>query len=153
MSDPNEQALSQADIDAMMQGTDSPDPAPTPAAQPAAGAPAAPAADKVEIADFAFGALDKPKNIAGDANKLDLIIDIKIQISVEIGRTSMTIKDLLQLVPGSVIELDKLAGDPLDIFVNDSLVAKGKVVVVDENFGIRITDLVSPEERIKSLHR
>ena len=84
-------------------------------------------------------------------NELDMILDIPVQISVELGRTRMPIKDLLNLVPGSVVELDKLAGDPLDIFVNDTLVAKGKVVVVDENFGIRITDLVSAEERIKSL--
>ena len=148
--------LSQADIDAMMAqaGINETGPAaaaPAPAAHDVAG-PAAPAPQAIEVADFGFDQLAPEKQAAtAEQSKLDMIMDVSVQISVEMGRTRMPIKDLLSLSPGSVIELDKLAGDPLDIFVNDSLVAKGKVVVVDENFGIRITDLVSPEDRIKSL--
>ena len=148
--------LSQADIDAMMaqagiNENDAAAAAAAPVAHDVAGtAPAAPQA--IEVADFGFDQLAPEKQAAtAEQSKLDMIMDVSVQISVEMGRTRMPIKDLLSLSPGSVIELDKLAGDPLDIFVNDSLVAKGKVVVVDENFGIRITDLVSPEDRIKSL--
>ncbi len=82
---------------------------------------------------------------------LDFILDIPLKVTVELGRTSILIKDLLQLGQGSVLELDKLAGDPLEILVNGKLVAKGEVVVVNEKFGIRITDIISPVERIESL--
>lgn len=83
--------------------------------------------------------------------KIDLILDIPLQVTVELGRTKMLINDLLQLGQGSVIELTKLIGEPLEVLVNDKLVAKGEVVVVNEKFGIRLTDIVSPTERVESL--
>ncbi|MBS1982975.1 MAG: flagellar motor switch protein FliN [Bdellovibrionales bacterium] len=83
--------------------------------------------------------------------KLDLILDIPLRVSVELGRTKMLVNDLLQLGQGSVIELNKLAGDPLEVLVNDKLIARGEVVVVNEKFGIRLTDIISPIERIEKL--
>jgi flagellar motor switch protein FliN len=88
---------------------------------------------------------------AGDRS-LDFILDIPLEVSVELGRTRMVINDLLQLGQGSVIELTKLAGEPLEIMVNNKLVARGEVVVVNEKFGVRVTDIVSPMERVKSLN-
>lgn len=82
---------------------------------------------------------------------LDIILDIPVSISMEVGRTSITIRNLLQLNQGSVIELDRLAGEPLDVLVNGTLIAHGEVVVVNEKFGIRMTDVISPSERIKKL--
>jgi len=82
---------------------------------------------------------------------LDFILDIPLKVSVELGRAKVVIKDLLQMAQGSVIELDKLAGEPLDIFVNGKMVARGEVVTVGEKFGIRLTDIISPVERIESL--
>lgn len=86
----------------------------------------------------------------GDVN-LDVILDIPITIAMEIGRTRLSIRNLLQLNQGSVIELDRLAGEPMDVLVNGTLVAHGEVVVVNEKFGIRLTDVISPAERIKNL--
>ncbi len=82
---------------------------------------------------------------------IDFILDIPLEVTVELGRTSMLINDLLQLGQGSVIELNKLAGEPLEILVNRKLIARGEVVVVNEKFGVRLTDIVSPIERVKSL--
>jgi flagellar motor switch protein FliN/FliY len=87
----------------------------------------------------------------GASRPLDFILDLPLEISVELGRARMVINDLLQLGQGSVIELSKLAGEPLEIFVNGKLVARGEVVVVNEKFGVRVTDIVSPMERVKSL--
>ncbi len=86
-----------------------------------------------------------------EARPLDFILDIPLEISVELGRTRVLIDDLLQLGPGSVVELDKLAGEPVEILANNKLVARGEVVVMNEKFAIRLTDIVSPMERIKSL--
>ena len=86
----------------------------------------------------------------GDVN-LDVILDIPITFAMEIGRTRLSIRNLLQLNQGSVIELDRLAGEPMDVLVNGTLVAHGEVVVVNEKFGIRLTDVISPAERIKNL--
>ncbi len=83
--------------------------------------------------------------------ELEVILDIPVTISMEVGRTSITIRNLLQLNQGSVIELDRLAGEPLDVLVNGTLIAHGEVVVVNEKFGIRMTDVISPAERIKKL--
>ncbi len=83
--------------------------------------------------------------------KLDVILDIPVTIAMEIGRTRISIRNLLQLNQGSVVELDRLAGEPLDVLVNGTLVAHGEVVVVNEKFGIRLTDVISPAERIKNL--
>ncbi len=91
-----------------------------------------------------------PKNDPS-SRRLDMLLDVPLEVNVELGRTRMTIQDLLQLGPGSVIELDKVAGEALDILVNGRLVARGEAVVVNDKFGIRITDIVSPQERIQRL--
>ena len=125
---------SQDDIDAMM-------------AQSAAAEPAAPRAMMQE-----FDAVPRssgPVNL--DGPNLDVILDIPVSISMEVGNTDITIRNLLQLNQGSVIELDRLAGEPLDVLVNGTLIAHGEVVVVNEKFGIRLTDVISLSERIKKL--
>jgi flagellar motor switch protein FliN len=86
----------------------------------------------------------------GIAN-LDFVLDIPLELSVELGRSKMMISDLLQLGQGSVVELAKLAGEPLEILVNSKLIARGEVVVVNEKFGVRLTDIISPVERVKKL--
>ena len=96
-----------------------------------------------------FGAL-KPESGAPGAN-IDMILDIPISLSVELGRTRMLIKELLQLGQGSIVELDKLAGEPIEILVNGRLIARGEAVVVNEKFGVKLTDVVSPSERISRL--
>ena len=87
---------------------------------------------------------------ADDVN-LDVIMEIPVTLSMEIGRTEISIRNLLQLNQGSVVELDRLAGEPMDVMVNGTLVAHGEVVVVNEKFGIRLTDIISPQERVKKL--
>lgn len=91
-----------------------------------------------------------PGNAAGELN-LDVILDVSVQLSLEVGRTRIPIRDLLQLTQGSVVELERAAGEPLDLFVNGTLIAQGEVVVVNDRFGVRLTDVVSPAERIKRL--
>jgi flagellar motor switch protein FliN/FliY len=88
---------------------------------------------------------------SGAPRKLDLLLDVPLDLSVELGRARMSIQDLLNMSPGSVIELDKIAGEPLDFLVNGRLVARGEAVVVNDKFGVRITDIVSPSERIARL--
>ncbi|HVO19356.1 MAG TPA: flagellar motor switch protein FliN [Anaeromyxobacter sp.] len=92
-----------------------------------------------------------PQKTDASSRRLDMLLDVPLEVNVELGRTRMTIQDLLQLGPGSVIELDKVAGEALDILVNGRLVARGEAVVVNDKFGIRITDIVSPQERIQRL--
>lgn len=87
------------------------------------------------------------------ANDIDMILDIPVQLTVELGRTKIAIKNLLQLAQGSVVELDGLAGEPMDVFVNGCLIAQGEVVVVNDKFGIRLTDIITPSERIRKLKR
>mgnify|MGYP003429249239 CR=1 FL=1 len=89
--------------------------------------------------------------MSGDGPNLDVILDIPVTLSMEVGSTNISIRNLLQLNQGSVIELDRLAGEPLDVLVNGTLIAHGEVVVVNEKFGIRLTDVISPAERIKKL--
>lgn len=146
-SSPEEQALAdewaaalseagdagQDDIDAMLAASNS--------------APSVPRAPMEE-----FGSAPKnnlPVNL--DGPNLDVILDIPVSISMEVGSTDITIRNLLQLNQGSVVELDRLAGEPLDVLVNGTLIAHGEVVVVNEKFGIRLTDVISPSERIKKL--
>ncbi len=86
-----------------------------------------------------------------DKKNLDFILDIPLQVTVELGRTKLLVKDVLQLNQGAVVELTKLAGDPLDIFVNSKLVARGEAVVVNEKFGVRLVDIVSPNERVEKV--
>ncbi|MDX1367041.1 flagellar motor switch protein FliN [Pseudomonas sp.] len=112
-----------------------------------AAAPAPPRAPMEEFGGVPKGNL--PVNLEGP--NLDVILDIPVSISMEVGNTDITIRNLLQLNQGSVIELDRLAGEPLDVLVNGTLIAHGEVVVVNEKFGIRLTDVISPSERIKKL--
>ena len=86
-----------------------------------------------------------------ERKNLDFILDIPLQLTVELGRTKLLVKDVLQLNQGSVVELTKLAGEPLDVFVNSKLVARGEAVVVNEKFGIRLVDIVSPNERVEKV--
>lgn len=87
----------------------------------------------------------------GDRADLDFILDIPLELSVELGKTKMLVNDLLQLGQGSIVELNKLAGEPLEIYINRKLVARGEVVVVNEKFGVRLTDIISPLERVRTL--
>jgi len=97
--------------------------------------------------------IDKPDMIEQEPDKknLEFILDIPLQVTVELGRTKMLVKDVLSLNQGAVIELSKLAGEPLDIFVNSKLVARGEAVVVNEKFGVRLVDIVSPNERVEKI--
>ncbi|UVL00125.1 flagellar motor switch protein FliN [Pseudomonas sp. B21-048] len=99
-----------------------------------------------------FGSVPRNNDpVTLDGPNLDVILDIPVSISMEVGSTDINIRNLLQLNQGSVIELDRLAGEPLDVLVNGTLIAHGEVVVVNEKFGIRLTDVISPSERIKKL--
>lgn len=100
-----------------------------------------------------FGDLPEPGTGNGKEPDLDVILDIPVTISMEVGNTQIPIRNLLQLNQGSVIELDRLAGEPLDVLVNGTLIAHGEVVMVNEKFGIRLTDVISPGERIKRLQK
>ncbi len=124
----------QDDIDALLAGGDE--------ERPAAAVP-----ERAELDEFEATA----RNQRAGAPDLDVILDIPVRISMEVGNTEITIRNLLQLNQGSVIELDRLAGEPLDVLVNGTLIAHGEVVVVNEKFGIRMTDVISPSERIKKL--
>ncbi len=124
-----------------------------PASEQAAPRPAAARETQpaVKAAPVQFDALsdEGPALIASPAN-LDLLMDIELEIRVELGRSNMKIRDVLKLGTGSVVELDKLAGEPVDLLVNDVIFAKGEVVVIDENFGVRITDILSLADRVKT---
>ncbi|KGX88629.1 flagellar motor switch phosphatase FliY [Pontibacillus marinus] len=103
----------------------------------------------VQAAEFSsFNQVELPKN---EQRNLDMLLDIPLRVTVELGRTKRTIKEILELSSGSIVELDKLAGEPVDIHVNEKLIAKGEVVVIDENFGVRVTDILSQQERLKKL--
>lgn len=104
----------------------------------------------VPVSSVEFQQLQQPAN-RSDAHNIDLLMDVDLPVSIELGRTKMPISDILALGPGSVVELNKLAGEPVDLLINHKVVAKGEVVVVDENFGLRITQLMTPEERLKAL--
>ncbi|MDH5601206.1 MAG: flagellar motor switch protein FliN [Gammaproteobacteria bacterium] len=95
--------------------------------------------------------LQSTASASGDDVNLDVILDIPVTIAMEIGNTKINIRNLLQLNQGSVVELDRMAGEPLDVMVNGTLIAHGEVVVVNEKFGIRLTDIISPAERVKKL--
>ena len=129
---------------AMAEQTAAPAPAATPAPAPAA----TPAAAQV------FQPMDAP-TAASSVAGLDLarVLDVPVQLTAEIGRTRITIKSLLQLSQGSVVELDGLAGQPLDVLINGYLIAQGEVVVVNDKYGIRLTDIITPSERMQKLAR
>lgn len=107
------------------------------------------AASEPAAADFA-DLQDESSANEGELN-VDLIMDVPLNMTLEVGRTRISVRDLLNLTQGSVVELDKLAGDPLDVLVNGTLVAHGEVVVVNDKFGIRLLDVVSPARRVESL--
>ena len=106
---------------------------------------------QARIGAAGVGAIAEKPELVGSDQKIDMLLDVTLPISIELGRTSMPIEDILNLGPGSVVELNRLAGEPVDLLVNDKLIAKGEVVVVDENFGVRVTTMVSQEERLRSL--
>ena len=108
---------------------------------------AAPAAESAQFQELHEESL----GVDSGEVKLDAILDVPVTISMEIGRTHINIRNLLQLNQGSVVELDRLAGEPMDVLVNGTLVAQGEVVVVNEKFGIRLTDIISPADRVKKL--
>lgn len=105
----------------------------------------------VNVQPAAFSTFDTPQLSEQEARNLDMLMEIPLDVTVELGKTKRSIKDILEFSKGSIIELDKLAGEHVDILVNQRLIAKGEVVVIDENFGVRITDIVSKEERLKNL--
>ncbi|MFY3793396.1 flagellar motor switch phosphatase FliY [Ureibacillus sp. MALMAid1270] len=105
----------------------------------------------VNVQQAQFASFQEPSMTQTEARNLNMLLDIPLQVTVELGRTKHSVKDILQLATGSIIELDKLAGEPVDILVNNRLLAKGEVVVIDENFGVRITDIVSQADRLKNL--
>ena len=111
------------------------------------------AAESVAPATFANFAPTAAGAAAGAGNDINMILDIPVQLTVELGRTKIPIKNILQLAQGSVVELDALAGEPMDVLVNGYLIAQGEVVVVNDKFGIRLTDIVTPSERMRRLSR
>ncbi|MBI4666561.1 MAG: flagellar motor switch protein FliN [Nitrospinae bacterium] len=117
----------------------------------ATGKPVAAATPVMEAPPAPAPVAHAPAPATGHASELKRILDIQLQVTVELGHTKMLINDLLQLGQGSVIELTKLVGEPLDVLVNNKAVAKAEVVVVNEKFGIRITEVLSPQERIETL--
>ncbi|MFC1714105.1 flagellar motor switch protein FliN [Candidatus Poribacteria bacterium] len=161
--------MTQEEIDAMLKGAqgnmgagndtaDEPTDASTIASQVSSEASGqvaqAPISGGAEVAVEQLNTLQPTAHPVGSPNttgSINFLLDVPLDVTVELGRTKIALRDMLQLGPGSVIELDKLIGEPVDLLVNDKLIAKGEVVVFDENFGVRITDIINPEERIKSL--
>ncbi len=132
--------LDQSDIDAVLAAAQA---APV---EPAALAPPEP--EPPEPPRPVFAPLDEPDILAGvDVQNLDIVMDIPLEVSVELGRKRMSIRDILDLGSGSIVELDKIAGEPVDLLVNGRLVARGEVVVIEDNFGVRITEIVNPASR------
>ena len=104
-------------------------------------------------AEKLFQNLSGTASAAATPNDIDMVFDIPVLITVELGRTKIAIKNILQLAQGSVVELDGLAGEPMDVLVNGCLIAQGEVVVVNDKFGIRLTDIITPSERVRKLNR
>lgn len=107
--------------------------------------------EQVHVKEAQFASFEVPSMTETEVRNLNMLLDIPLQVTVELGRTKQSVKEILQLTSGSIIELDRLAGEPVDILVNNRLIAKGEVVVIDENFGVRISDIVSQKERINHL--
>jgi flagellar motor switch protein FliN/FliY len=106
--------------------------------------------DAASVSKAEFQQLSAPAG-KPETQNIDMLLDVNLPVSIELGRTRMSISDILSLGPGSVVELNKLAGEPVDLLVNYKIVARGEVVVIDENFGVRVTNLISPTERLKAL--
>ncbi|MCK6257021.1 flagellar motor switch phosphatase FliY [Fictibacillus sp. KIGAM418] len=111
----------------------------------------APQQRTVSVQPAIFSDFEDSGSTFTETKNLDMLLDIPLQVTVELGRTKKSIKDILELSPGSILELDKLAGEPVDILVNQKLIAKGEVVVIDENFGVRVTEIVSRRDRLQNL--
>jgi flagellar motor switch protein FliN len=126
----------------------------TPVPSPAPAPTKADAASSRAAGERVFPPLQQVSTAANvSPGDIDRVMDVPVQLTAELGRTRITIKNLLALSPGSVVELDGLAGEPMDVFINGYLIAQGEVVVVNEKFGIRLTDIVMPAERIQKLNR
>lgn len=130
-------------------------PIPETAPQPAAPQPAAPPPPKQNQIEHTahpanFAPLSPGSN-GSPPNNLDLLLGVSLRVTVELGRTEMSIEEVLKMGPGSVIELEKLAGEPVDVLVNDHLIARGEVVVIDDRFGVRITDVIPPAQRLTNV--
>lgn len=173
----NDPTLNQDEIDALLAdvSTDGPvaEPAPAPAAAPAddfsidpapaadsgmdddlsslLGGSSAPAPAPAPVAHAAPAPAAAPHAVPVGGN-LEVLLDVPLEVIVELGRSDLQIKDILALAPGSVVELNRMAGEPIDVMVNGKLVARGEVVVIDENFGIKITSIISPMERLTQLN-
>lgn len=120
----------------------------------AAGQPAQEVTDAAQhMTPAAFANFGSPASPTSAGNDISMILDIPVQLTVELGRTRIPIKNILQLAQGSVVELDALAGEPMDVLVNGFLIAQGEVVVVNDKFGIRLTDIVTPSERMRRLSK
>ncbi|MFZ6817452.1 flagellar motor switch protein FliN [Undibacterium sp. Ji22W] len=143
MDDNNDNPISEDDWGAAIAEQEKAD------AEAAARAAAPPAVQSGASMFQEFGKSPPPQT----HNDIDFILDIPVQLTVELGRTKIAIKNLLQLAQGSVVELDGLAGEPMDVLVNGCLIAQGEVVVVNDKFGIRLTDIVTPAERIRKLNK
>jgi len=117
---------------------------------PGAPAPGIPGVQMPQISPVEFGMLQMPGGLGLQSN-IDLLLNVPLQITVELGRTKMLIKDVLELGIGSVVELNKLAGESVEVFVNNKLIARGEVVVIDENFAVRITSIINPQDRLQAL--
>jgi flagellar motor switch protein FliN len=142
-------SMSQDEIDALLSG------AKEIAAEPQMGV-----STGVPVDDPQFGDIEHPSNLSGNVNivspldpKLDMLYDLQLAVSIELGRTNMLIRDILRLGRGSVIEFDKLVNEPVDVLVNGKKVAEGEVVVIDKHFGIRVTSLVDPADRLRSIRK
>ena len=108
--------------------------------------------NNVRVQPASFASFDAPTKRHGSVpENIDLIKDVLLKVTVELGKTTKSIDEILQLTPGSILELDRLVGEPLDIMVNGKKIAKGEVVVIDENYGIRVTDIIKAEKRLKSI--
>jgi flagellar motor switch protein FliN/FliY len=148
MDENNENQISEDDWGAAIAEQERADAAAKAAASEASSAPTPAPATSALFQDFGSKSAH-PET----ANDIDFILDIPVQLTVELGRTKIAIKNLLQLAQGSVVELDGMAGEPMDVLVNGCLIAQGEVVVVNDKFGIRLTDIVTPAERIRKLNR
>ncbi|WP_027469268.1 flagellar motor switch protein FliN [Deefgea rivuli] len=122
------------------------------AEQDVADTASADSASTAQAADI-FQRFDSAPLPSNAPNNIDMILDIPVNLTVELGRTKIAIRSLLQLAQGSVVELDGMAGEPMDVLVNGCLIAQGEVVVVNDKFGIRLTDIITPAERIRRLHK
>ncbi len=143
-------ALAEQAADAVETGDDDPWAAALAEQEQADAAVASPAPS---VGSSLFKPLPTPTPAASAARELEMIMDIPVKLSVELGRTRITIKQLLELAQGSVLALDGLAGEPMDILINSYLIAQGEVVVVDDKYGIRITEIITPSERVQKLNR